>query len=179
MEPGRWSQPIWGSEGDMVICGSRIEEIENTAPSAVSLPAKGQSRVAARMERGFQAQVRHGPVDPPLRAERRVAAEAGADRLDLRLEPRRSTPRPNWGRGPPGRDAAPGSRDRQRAGPEARPRPHLGPIDQSRAEWVPLDGPQDDQRMLVLLDRKGREAALPDVPGGAVVSLVAADVALR
>lgn len=54
------------------------------------------------------------------------------------------------------------------AGPEARPRPHLGPSDQTRVECVPLDVPQDDERVLVLLDREGLEAAPSDVPGGAV-----------
>ena len=54
------------------------------------------------------------------------------------------------------------------AGPEARPRPHLSPIGQTRAEWVSLNGTQEDQQVVLLEwdgTKENQQMPLVDVPG--------------
>ena len=54
------------------------------------------------------------------------------------------------------------------------PRPVSSP--QTSPQRIPLDVPQNHQKVFVLLDRKGLESTLPDVAGGVIMLLVAADV---
>ena len=95
-----------GHDKDMVICASRIEEIGNTAPSGISLPllSRGPPRgwsedskprfVAGRL-------THHSEPNGASRRRQRRIASTSVSNLG------RSTPPPNRGRGPPGRDPAP------------------------------------------------------------------------
>jgi len=61
-------------------------------------------------------------------------------------------------------------------GPGASSLPGFGATDQTGVERVALDIPQDHQQMVIILDRKSLESALPDVPCRVVMALIAADV---
>jgi hypothetical protein len=60
---------------------------------------------------------------------------------------------------------------------EARPTPILRAIDKSCPQRISLGVAEHREQMLVALDRKGLEAALPDMPAAVVVPMIAADVA--
>ena len=59
---------------------------------------------------------------------------------------------------------------------QARTRPVFGSPYQASPKRVTLDVTQQHAEMVVLLNRKGFEPALPDVPAGVVMPLVAADM---
>ena len=59
---------------------------------------------------------------------------------------------------------------------QARPSPFFGSADQPRSQRVALDVPQNGQQVLIFLDRKRFEPALPDVTAGPVTPQVAAHV---
>src|SRR5271157_3594553 len=59
---------------------------------------------------------------------------------------------------------------------KAGPWPMLGSLDQSRTQRIPLDVPQHHSEVVILLDGKGLEPALPDVSAGMVMPLVAPDM---
>lgn len=67
----------------------------------------------------------------------------------------------------------PGGRARQA---ERRVGPQRGGFDEVCPEGIPLDIPQHGQQVLVLLDGERFESPLPDVAGGLVMLVVAADV---
>jgi hypothetical protein len=62
--------------------------------------------------------------------------------------------------------------DRSQAGPG----PLLGSLHQTGPQRIPLDVPQNHQKVFVLLDQKGLEPALPDVSAGMVMPLLAPDM---
>src|SRR4051812_24107168 len=59
---------------------------------------------------------------------------------------------------------------------QARPRPILGTLHQAGPQRVTLDVARQHSEVVDLLDGKGLEATLPDVPAGAVMLLAASDV---
>ena len=78
------------------------------------------------------------------------------------------------------RGTGPGSSQRA-SGPWAWPwrldhSPGFGATDQAGMQRVALDISQDHQQMVIILDRKSLESALPDVPRRVVMALIAADV---
>src|SRR6516164_7510242 len=59
---------------------------------------------------------------------------------------------------------------------EARPLPVLGPSHEFRAQRVALDITEHGRQMVVVLDGKGLESALPDMSRGAVMAMVSPGV---
>jgi hypothetical protein len=58
----------------------------------------------------------------------------------------------------------------------ARPATILGALDQAGAHGVALDVAEHGQKVIVLLDGKGAEAALVDVAAAMIMAVIAADV---
>src|SRR5208337_2334605 len=130
-------------------------------------------RSAPRMETVFQAQLLRGRQRPDLVSERAVTTDGFPDPSDLSLKHGRIdclhpgvTP---W-RGPG--IQADQRRSAGRRTVKTGPWPILGSLDQSRTKRIPLDVPQHQSEVVNLLNGKGLESALPDMPAGMVMFLV-------
>ena len=157
-------------------CPSSLDKTGKEGLSGITCPVACQSRVAPRPKSGLQAQCGGGLENPWLGTEWCVPLHASADRLHLALEHRRvhrfhSTLPARYRTGIEQRLRSAAS-DHSQAGPG----PPLGPLHQTSPQRVPLDVPQNHQKVFVLLDRKGFESPLPNVAGGVIMPLVAADV---
>ncbi len=145
-------------------------------PVRHQLPCRLSLRVAPRPKSGLQAQCGGGLENPWVGTERCLPLNASADRLHLALEHRRVH------RFHPTLSARYRTRIEQRLHSaasdrsQAGPGPLLGSLHQASPQQIPLDVPQNHQKVFVLLDRKGFEPPLPEVGGGVIMPLVAADV---
>jgi hypothetical protein len=134
-------------------------------------------RSAPRMETVFQAQFLRGCQRPDLVSQRAVTTDGFPDPSDLGLKHRRIDrlhPAVTSWRGA-GIQADQG-RSTGRRTVKTGPWPILGSLDQSRTKRIPLDVPQHHPEVVILLDGKGLEPALPDVSTGMVMPLVAPDM---
>ena len=128
---------------------------------------------------GLQAQLLRGRQRPDLVSERAVTTDGFPDPSDLSRNHRRIDrlhPAVTPWRGP-GIQADRG-RNAGRRTVKTGPWPILGSLDQSRTKRIPLDVPQHHSEVVILLDGKGLEPALPDVSAGMVMPLVAPDMEL-
>lgn len=115
-----------------------------------------------RAEGVFQAQPPGGCLDPARLAQGRAVAGAAAQAevlgvqrgIDVVDPVRRPGHRPG---------VQPRHQRRFGPGPQAGPRPGLGLRHQAGAGRIAFDVPQDGPEVLVLLNREGLEAALPEL----------------
>src|SRR5271157_1464822 len=126
---------------------------------------------------GLQAQLLRGRQRPDLVSERAVTTDGFPDPSDLSRNHRRIDrlhPAVTPWRGP-GVQADRGPNAGRRT-VKTGPWPILGSLDQSRTKRIPLDVPQHQSEVVNLLNGKGLESALPDMPAGMVMFLVPTDM---
>ena len=132
-------------------CPSRLDKTGKEGLSGITCLVACQSRVAPRPKSGLQAQCGGGLENPWVGTQRCVPLNASADRLHLALERQRvhrfhPTPSARYRTGIEQRLRSAAS-DHSQAGPG----PLLGSLDQTSPQRIPLDVPQNHQKVFVLV----------------------------
>src|SRR5262249_45340523 len=145
--------------------------------SPLLLPLLYFSRATARSQAGLNAEPRGCASDPAFVPERSAAVHAGAEAVKL----------PFWGWGihgvcPVGGQRAWAGAQKSRraaigtAAAQAGPWPVLGLPHQPGAQRIPLHVAQHRQQVIIVLNREGFVAALPEMAAAVMDGVVAADM---
>jgi hypothetical protein len=134
------------------------------------------ARVTGWPERVFEAQSPGGRLGPRTIAKGRSTAGTLAQTLEVLFVQRRVDTCDPIGQPRHGTRMQEGLEGRVDASRQTRPGPLLGRVDQTGTKRVAFDVAEDRQQVIVLLDRKGFEPALPNMTATAVLFAVATDM---
>jgi hypothetical protein len=134
------------------------------------------ARATGWPERVFEAQSPGGRLGPGTIAKGRSTAGTVPQTLEVLFRQRRVDTCDPIGRPRDGTWVQEGLEGRMQASRQARPGPLLGRLHETGTKRVAFDVAEDCQQVIVLLDRKGFEPALPNRTAAAVLSAVATDM---